>query len=122
MKLHLKLKKKITSINRVLCRRCTMRLQGEKDQWEREIKGILEEKLESVNFKGKVCIKVESFRKALLDKDNCYLSIKALIDALGKNRLKVIEDDSLEYVVELKVIQYKSKMERTEVTIESIGV
>ncbi len=115
----IKVEKKLKSANTLLCRRCSLRLQGEKDQWEKQIKNCFIQG--KPKFSGKVGITISSYRKILLDKDNLFLSVKALLDTLKPYRLDIIADDGPAYIVSLKVLQFKSKQERTELEIEDLS-
>ena len=58
----------------------------------------------------KYTLKIISYRKRKLDKDNLYTGIKSLLDSCVEEKL--IWDDSPDYV-DLKVEQYKAKEEHT---------
>lgn len=113
--------KKIISTNKLLCRRCGCRLRSEKDLWQKEFERVLSNK---ITFKKKVSISIFSYRYALLDKDNAFLSIKAIIDALKEGRIGLIRDDDPSHIEGPYFYQFlvrDKKRERTEITIKEIG-
>ncbi len=113
--------KSVKSTNNLLCKRCSCRLRDEKDSWEKELKAALDE---AFYFNKKVAISIYSYRQRLLDRDNSFLSIKALIDSMKKGRLGIIEDDSPAYIEGPYYFQFvvkEKRRQRTEIVIKEIG-
>lgn len=122
MEIKITVPKKIISTNKLLCRRCACRLGNEKDSWEKEIKDVLKEK---IKFNKKVSVAVYSYRSKVIDRDNSFLSIKAIVDILKADRLGFIIDDSPAYIEGPYYFQFVVKdktRQRTEIVIKEIGV
>lgn len=63
-------------------------------------------------------VKIRSYRKSLVDKDNLIGGMKPLIDALRDRQLIFDDDDSHLELLEVKLIKVKSKAEtKTDILI-----
>lgn len=113
--------KPVISTNSLLCQRCSCRLSNEKDKWEKEFKKSL---VKSVKYAKKVVVEVYSYRSKEIDRDNAFLSIKAIVDCFKKDRLNILEDDSPKFIEGPYFYQFvvrdKSR-QRTEIKLREIG-
>jgi len=108
---------KIISTNKSLCRKCSCRLGSLKDKFEKSLSGI--KGLPQVKKRSVLCI--YSYRTKLIDHDNAYVTVKALVDAL--KRCKVIIDDDPNHIEGPYFFQFEvpKNRERTEITLKELA-
>ncbi len=73
-------------------------------------------KKEVERFTSPVCIHIHSIRKRLVDTDG--ISAKAVIDGIVK--VGLLEDDTTEFVQEVRYTQEKGAEEKTVITIREV--
>lgn len=112
----IKIDDQIKSTNGMLCRRCTCKLGDMKDKFEKALKAVGN----LPKFTKKVSVGIYSYRVKEMDRDNAFVSIKALVDAL--RRTGVIEDDSPQYIEGPYFFQFLvgKARQRTEIIIKEI--
>lgn len=112
----------IKSINTMLCQRCSHRLASRKDRWQRAIlTACADQGLDVPHLQDALVeIIVSSYRARQLDKDNAWLDIKAVIDAIKVGRLDIIADDDPKTIIGPFFQQFVVKKDRRRTDIQLI--
>lgn len=107
-------RKPIESQNKWVGRHWSVKHKATKD-WETEIFAALNGKIQKA--KGKMKLKVQSYRKRLLDEQNLWGGLKPTLDAM--KRLGLIVDDSPKWL-EMSVGQKVQPGEYTVIELEEV--